>query len=243
MNRARGTTPPDHSGKQDAAVWVRAMFNRVAPRYDFLNHLLSFNQDRRWRARTVRRLAEVLRRPGARVLDLCCGTGDLLAALQGNCRRPVLGCDFSPAMLTEARRKNPGCALVEADALRLPLADGSLDLVTIAFGFRNLADYRAGLAEIRRVLRPGGALAILEFSQPPHPLWAALYDFYSRCLLPLIGGLISGDASAYRYLPASVRRFPSPAGLAEEMRAAGFAEVTCELLSGGIVAVHLGRVP
>ncbi len=243
MSRARGTTPPGASGDEQAAAWVRAMFTRVAPRYDLLNHLLSFNRDRRWRARAVERLAPVLRRPGVRMLDLCCGTGDLLLALQAECPSPVLGCDFSRAMLTRARRKDPRVVLVEADALRLPLAAGSLDLITIAFGYRNLVDYRAGLEEMRRVLKPGGTLAILEFSRPPNPVWAALYGFYSRRVLPLLGDLISGDRGAYRYLPASVRRFPSPEELAADMHHAGFTDVTFELMSGGIVALHLGRVP
>ena len=233
MSGARGALPDP--------AWVRAMFSRVAPRYDLLNHLLSFNQDRRWRARTVRRLSETLDRPGVRVLDLCCGTGDLLLALQARCTSPVLGCDFSHAMLRQAQRKHHHAPLVEADALRLPFADQVLHLVTLAFGFRNLADYGAGLRELRRVLKPGGTLAILEFSQPPNRLWAALYGFYSRRLLPLLGGLISGDRSAYRYLPASVCRFPSPEELAADLRQAGFADVTYELLCGGIVALHVGR--
>jgi demethylmenaquinone methyltransferase/2-methoxy-6-polyprenyl-1,4-benzoquinol methylase len=240
MNRARGALP-GAPGQQDAAAWVRATFSRVAPRYDLLNHLLSCNQDRRWRARTVRRLSGILRRPDVRVLDLCCGTGDLLLELEAAGGRGVLGCDFSGAMLQQARRKHSRALLVEADALRLPLADQCLDLITMAFGFRNLADYRAGLAETCRVLRPGGTLAILEFSRPPHRLWAALYGFYSRRLLPLIGGLVSGDRSAYRYLPASVSRFPSPEELAAEMRAAGFAGVSFELMAGGIVALHTGQ--
>jgi len=221
--------------------WVRAMFSRVAPRYDLLNHLLSFNQDRRWRARTVRRLGDILRQPGARALDLCCGTGDLLRALEAACGHAVLGCDFSHAMLQQARHKQPHAALMEADALRLPFGDGSLDLIAIAFGFRNLADHRAGLVEMRRVLKAGGTLAILEFSRPPARLWRALYGFYSRRVLPLVGGLISGDASAYRYLPDSVRRFPAPEELAAAMRAADFTEVSFELMSWGIVALHLGR--
>ncbi|MBM3746583.1 MAG: bifunctional demethylmenaquinone methyltransferase/2-methoxy-6-polyprenyl-1,4-benzoquinol methylase UbiE [Acidobacteria bacterium] len=233
MIRARGALP--------SAAWVRTMFTRVAPRYDLLNHLLSFNQDRRWRARTACRLSGSLAQPGARVLDLCCGTGDLLLALQAGRPLPVIGCDFSRAMLALARRKAPRCALVEADALRLPFADASLDLITIAFGFRNLTDYHTGLEEMRRVLKPGGTLAILEFSRPSHRWWAALFGFYSRFVLPLAGGIISGEPTAYRYLPASVRRFPSPDELATDLRQAGFDGVTCELMSGGIVTLHLGR--
>jgi demethylmenaquinone methyltransferase/2-methoxy-6-polyprenyl-1,4-benzoquinol methylase len=186
-------------------------------------------------------VSEILRRPGARTLDLCCGTGDLLLELEAACGRAVIGCDFSSTMLEQAQRKRSRSLLVEGDALQLPLADASFDLVTIAFGLRNLADYRAGLAEMRRVLRPGGYAAVLEFSQPPNRLWRALYGFYSRRLLPVIGGVISGSWSAYRYLPASVSRFPAPEELAEEMRVAGFREATFERMSGGIVVLHLGQ--
>lgn len=237
-----GAAPAGAGGPEQAARWVRRMFARIAPRYDLLNRLLSLGQDRRWRRRAALRVRPWLERPGARVLDLCCGTGDLLAALARLTRRDVLlaGCDFCRPMLLLARRKLPAAALVEADALRLPLPDASLDLVTVAFGFRNLADYRAGLAEMRRVLRAGGAAAILEFSQPAGRLLAPLYAWYARRVLPRVGGWISGHPDAYRYLPESVTRFPSPAALAGWMRQAGFTHVEFELLSGGIVALHLG---
>jgi demethylmenaquinone methyltransferase/2-methoxy-6-polyprenyl-1,4-benzoquinol methylase len=241
---ARGTTPPGATGEDEAARWVRGMFSRVAPRYDFLNHLLSLNIDRYWRARTVRRLRGVLERPGARVMDVCCGTGDLLLALQRAAAAPVLGGDFSHAMLTAATRKiaerRLPSSVVEADALRLPLADGSLDLVTTAFGFRNLSNYDRGLGEFRRVLKPGGTLAILEFSTPPNPAVAAFYGFYSNRILPAIGAAFSGDAKAYKYLPESVRKFPNAPELAERMREAGFEDVRFERLTAGIVALHLG---
>ncbi len=220
---------------------VRRMFASVARRYDLLNHLLSFNVDRSWRRRTVERLRPVLSRPGARVLDLCCGTGELLLALEAECGSPVWGADFCQPMLLIARRKNPSSVLIEADALRLPLPDASLDLVTTAFGFRNLANYQAGLREIFRVLQPGGGVAILEFSQPPGRVFRALYDFYSRRILPAIGGAISGFGDAYSYLPESVRRFPSAAELADYMRGAGFSDVSYQRMTGGIVALHLGR--
>jgi len=240
----RGTTPAGARSEQEAARWVRSMFARVAHRYDLANHLLSFNIDRHWRAQTVRRVRHILRSPTARVLDLCCGTGDLSLALERARGAPVLGCDFCHPMLLAARdkfaRRGNRSLLLEADALELPLADASLDLLTIAFGFRNLANYVAGLQEIRRVLRPGGAAAILEFSQPANPVFAALYDFYSRKILPVIGGALSGDRGAYAYLPESVRRFPGAATLADEMRAAGFAEVSYEYMTGGIVALHIG---
>jgi len=234
-----GTTPPGATGEQAAARWVRGMFGRIAGRYDLLNHLLSFNLDRRWRARTVKRVQDVLARPEARVLDLCCGTGDVLADIERHRRPGVFGSDFCHPMLMEARRKVVS-PLFEADALALPLADASLDLITVAFGFRNLANYHRGLDELRRVLKPGGVVAILEFSQPTNPVFAAVYSFFSRRVLPRIGGWISGSPEAYSYLPESIRKFPGAGDLAEEMRRAGFARVEFERMTGGAVALHLG---
>ena len=242
MSVVRGTTPPGAGSEEQAARWVRNMFGRVARRYDLLNHLLSFQLDRYWRARTARRLDVILSRPEARVLDLCCGTGDMMFALAGRRGGLVYGADFCHPMLVEARRKAASrpAVVFEADALRLPLADASLDLITVAFGLRNFANYRQGLEELRRVLRPGGALAVLEFSRPPNALFARLYDFYSRRILPRIGALISGVGDAYEYLPESVGKFPGAEDLAEEMHAAGFAAVEFERLSLGIVALHVG---
>jgi demethylmenaquinone methyltransferase/2-methoxy-6-polyprenyl-1,4-benzoquinol methylase len=241
----KGAAPAGAADEREAARWVRGMFGRVARRYDLLNHLLSFHADRYWRARTAARLRDVLARPGARVADLCCGTGDLVLALERAGGAPVFGCDFCHPMLRAAAakiaRRGAGSALFEADALSLPIADDALDGVTVAFGFRNLANYRAGLAEMRRVLKPGGVAAILEFSQPPNALFAALYGFYSRRVLPAVGGLISGSRDAYTYLPESVRRFPSPERLAQEMRETGFREVRFERMTFGIVALHLGQ--
>jgi demethylmenaquinone methyltransferase/2-methoxy-6-polyprenyl-1,4-benzoquinol methylase len=222
------------------------MFGRVAHRYDLANHLLSFNIDRYWRAQTVARVRTVLRRPGARVIDLCCGTGDLMLALQSERTLPVFGTDFCHPMLTAAsqkttRRRMPA-RVFEADALQLPVRDASVDLLTVAFGFRNLANYGSGLLEMRRVLRPGGMAAILEFSQPPNAAFRALYDFYSRNILPRIGGLVSGAPDAYTYLPESVSRFPPAEQLAADMRDAGFADVAFERLTFGIVALHTGVV-
>ena len=243
----KGTTPPGARNEREAAAWVRDMFARVAHRYDLANHLLSLNIDRLWRARTARRVGRILERPEARVLDICCGTGDLVLALAkgGPATRPTFGSDFCHAMLTAAHekieRRRVRAPLFEADALRLPLRDASLDLITAAFGFRNLANYGAGLEEMRRVLRPGGMAAVLEFSRPPNPAFAALYDFYSRRILPWIGGALSGSPDAYRYLPESVRKFPSAPQLADDMRRAGFQSVSYELLTGGIVALHLAE--
>lgn len=235
-----GTTPPGATGEQAAATWVRGMFGRIAGHYDLLNHLLSFNLDRRWRARTVSRVSEILARPEARVLDLCCGTGDVLVDIEKHRRANVFGSDFCHPMLVAARRK-VSAPLFEADALQLPLADASFDLITIAFGFRNLANYRRGLEELRRVLKPGGVVAILEFSQPTNRAFAALYGFFSTRVLPAIGGIISGSREAYTYLPESIRKFPGAESLAEQMREAGFTKVEFERMTGGAVALHLGR--
>ncbi len=236
---------PGAATEHEAAQWVRGMFGRVAPRYDLLNHLLSFNFDRSWRARTTRKLRAILHRPGFRALDLCCGTGDLLIALEREAGKALLGADFCHPMLVEARRKAAKCGrnpnVVEADALVLPFPDASLDLVTSAFGFRNLSNYEKGLAEIRRVLRPGGVAAILEFSQPQGRLFGAFYRLYSARVLPAVGRLISGDPSAYTYLPESVRKFPAASDLASAMRCSGFSNVEYELMTGGIVALHTGE--
>jgi demethylmenaquinone methyltransferase / 2-methoxy-6-polyprenyl-1,4-benzoquinol methylase len=243
----QGTKPAGISDEQQAATWVRGMFGRIAPRYDLLNHLLSLNIDRYWRARTVKRVAGVLTKPGARVLDLCCGTGDLMLALQARSRAVVYGTDFCHPMLVAAHQKveqrRQRSALFEADALSLPVADASVDLITVAFGFRNLANYRQGLGELMRVLSPGGLAAILEFSTPPNPALSRLYDYYSRAILPVIGGWISGSKEAYSYLPESVRKFPGAADLADQMRGAGFTNVRFERMTAGIVALHLGHRP
>jgi demethylmenaquinone methyltransferase/2-methoxy-6-polyprenyl-1,4-benzoquinol methylase len=222
------------------------MFGRVAHRYDLANHLLSANIDKSWRSHTVAKVRDILRRPDSRVMDLACGTGDLLVALERDARRGLIGSDFCHPMLAGAREKlarlSLQSTLLEADALALPVPDASLDLITMAFGFRNLANYRAGLKEMRRVLRPGGALAILEFTQPPNAAFAAVYNWYSRKVLPILGGAISGAPEAYRYLPESVRKFPDAPGLAAMMKECGYGPVEWEYLTFGIVALHVGRV-
>ncbi len=207
------------------------MFDRIAPRYDLLNHVLSCNVDRLWWWRTARRFRHILARPEARVLDICCGTGDMTMALLK--RRPtanaesVTAADFAPAMLERARRKLAGRAalVIEADALHLPMADASLDLITTAFGFRNLANYQAGLDEFFRVLAPGGEVGILDFSEPGG-MGGKAYAFYFRRVLPAIGDLISGGRGAYGYLPESVGKFPAPPAMLEMMRRAGFVDVS-----------------
>ncbi len=241
----RGTTPTGATGEQEASQWVREMFGRIAPRYDLLNHLLSFNIDKRWRARMIRRIEPILRNPDARALDLCCGTGDVMLAMTAKASARVYGSDFCHPMMTAARmkaeRKSLPQRLFEADGLAIPVADDSIDLVTIAFGFRNFVSYRRGLEEMIRVLKPGGTAAILEFAPPPKTLFGAMHTFYSRKILPALGGLISGSREAYEYLPQSVSKFPAPAELAGEMRQAGFGEVRYELMTGGSVALHIGR--
>jgi len=247
---AKGTRPEGAQTEVDASRKVREMFTEIAPRYDFLNHLLSMELDRLWRARTARRLRPILQRRDARVLDLCCGTGDLAFALTRTGPAGVIGADFSHAMLVRANAKREGQAgkknsdlavpagFFEADALQLPFADTSFDLVTSAFGFRNLANYERGLQEIRRVLKCGGTLAILEFAEPPPGLAGDLYRWYCRKVLPKIGGLLSGNPNAYKYLPASVARFFPPEELASLMNQVGYSSVSYELWTLGSVALH-----
>lgn len=249
---ATGTRPEGAQSEADASRKVREMFTEIAPRYDFLNHLLSLEQDRVWRRRTARRLQPILQRRDARVLDLCCGTGDLTFALARSGPAQVVGVDFSHAMLMRANGKNKGHgrhgkrnegapgAFLEADVLHLPFADASFDLVTTAFGFRNLANYESGLKEIRRVLKDGGTLAILEFTEPPPGLLGDLYRWYCRTVLPKIGGLLSGNSNAYKYLPASVTRFFRADELVFLLRKAGFGSAEYQLWTMNSVALHTG---
>lgn len=223
--------------------FVRDMFAAIAPRYDLLNHLLSGNVDKRWRRFAAEKLQDVLAHPQAVALDLCCGTGDLTLELEPQAR--VIGCDFCHPMLVLARdkarkRRTGRLALAEADALRLPFADGSFDAVTIAFGLRNLENVGGGLQEIRRVLKSGGRAAVLEFSRPVVPVFRELFAFYFTRILPRIGALISGSGGAYTYLPASVSNFPDQKELANMMQTTGFTNVRYHNLWGGIAALHLG---
>lgn len=223
----RGAAPAGASDRDSAARAVRQMFTAIAPRYDLLNHLLSANVDKLWWRRTARSFADVLARPGVKVLDLCCGTGDMALALRRQApQAEITGADFSHSMLVLASMKNSRprpITWIEADALQLPFPDQSFDLVTSAFGFRNLADYDAGLREIFRVLRPGGQCGILEFSEP-QGMMGKIYDVYFKSILPRIGRLVSGNSGAYSYLPVSVERFPQPPEILSRMKAAGFRE-------------------
>lgn len=245
----KGSQPANASNEQEASREVRKMFTRIAPRYDLLNHLLSAQMDRHWRARAARELQPVLQCSDALVLDVCCGTGDLAFSLARRAKAAIMGADFSHTMLVRARQKareqNSASPMpfLEADALRLPFADGVFDLVTTAFGFRNLANYEAGLREILRVLKPGGTLAILEFTEPAPGLIGGAYRFYCQKVLPKIGGWISGDSAAYAYLPKSVARFFRPEELAGLMRNAGYSAVRYQLMTLDSVALHLATRP
>ena len=246
----KGTRPEGAVSEADASKKIRDMFSQIAPRYDLLNHLLSFELDRRWRARAAKCLRAILQRPDALVLDLCCGTGDLAFALRNAGEARILGADFAHTMLVRARLKSrlaprhsasPPCVPIpffEADALRLPFADASFDLVTSAFGFRNLADYEAGLREIYRVLKPGGTAAILEFAEPPQGFPGDLYRWYFTRVLPRIGSLVSGHQSAYTYLAKSVARFFRPPELAALMRSVGYQSVDFREWTMRAVALH-----
>ena len=254
---AKGTQPEGALTETDASRKVREMFTQIAPRYDLLNHLLSMQLDRVWRARVARRLKPILDRRNAVVLDLCCGTGDLALALSRSANAKIIGADFAHPMLVRAREKSatqprPGdgtapdaqptpLPFFEADALRLPFADRSFDLVTTAFGFRNLANYEAGLREIQRVLKPDGTIAILEFTEPPDGVLGNLYRWYFRTVLPKIGGFISGDSAAYTYLPKSVARFFRPTELAALMTRTGYQSVEFRAWTFGTVALHTGK--
>lgn len=246
-----GAAPEGAIDQNSAARAVREMFTSIAPRYDLLNHVLSFNIDRLWWRRTARTFRHILRRPDARVLDLCCGTGDMAFALRRQAQHQapkIIGADFSHAMLQRASAKTVGSKTdsqpgwIEADALSLPFAAGHFDLVTSAFGFRNLADYDAGLRSIFRVLRSGGECGILDFGEPKGML-GSLYRIYFKQVLPRIGTVISGVRGPYAYLPASVERFPAPEEMLERMRKAGFVEANWTPYTFGIAGLYRGRKP
>ena len=212
---------------------VRSMFDRIAPVYDAMNRVMTAGLDRRWRRLT----AAAVVRPGDAVLDAACGTGDLaLAAAAAGGR--VTGLDFSARMLEVARRKSSAVEWVRGDLLALPFDDASFDAAPVGFGVRNVEDLEAGLRELRRVLKAGGRLGVLEITRPRGPL-RAFYSVWFDRVVPLLGRLLPGG-SAYTYLPASVRRFPGPDDLAALLRHAGFAEVEYRLFAGGIVALHTG---
>jgi demethylmenaquinone methyltransferase/2-methoxy-6-polyprenyl-1,4-benzoquinol methylase len=242
-----GTTPAGATDERSAARAVKQMFDQIAPRYDLLNHVLSMNVDRLWWRRTARTFSHILSRRNARVLDLCAGTGDMSVALDAVAKTlksdaAICALDFSHPMLQHGlvkyavKRIQP----LEADALQLPLAGNSMDLVVSAFGFRNLANYDAGLREILRVLKPGGEVGILDFSEPGG-LLGKVYGFYFRRVLPRIGSLISGVRSAYEYLPASVHKFPLPQQMLSRMEAMGFKNATWTPYTLGIAGLYRAK--
>lgn len=248
-----GASPAGTHDERSAAVAVRQMFDEIAPRYDLLNHVLSANVDRLWWLRTARMFRPILTRPEARVLDLCCGTGDMTLALAGERPKsasgavpaivPIMALDFSHQMLRRGWGKFSGRRIVaiEGDALHLPFANGRFHLLVSAFGFRNLANYRAGLAEIYRVLSPdGGEFGILDFSEPGGVL-GKLYSFYFRNVLPKVGSVISGVKGPYAYLPASVEKFPPPETMLQHMGEAGFVDVSWTPYTFGIAGLYRGK--
>jgi demethylmenaquinone methyltransferase / 2-methoxy-6-polyprenyl-1,4-benzoquinol methylase len=226
MTHQSGTLP---------AEGVRAMFDRIAPVYDAMNRLMTAGLDQRWRRLTARSVVS----SGDRVLDACCGTGDLAVAARQAGAGEVVGLDFSERMLERARRKDTSVEWVQGDLLELPFEDASFDAATVGFGVRNVADLERGLAELRRVLRPGGRVGVLEITRPRGPL-RLFFRLWFDVLIPLAGKILPGG-KAYTYLPASVRRFPGPDDLAGLLRAQGFSDVSYQRLAGGIVALHTGR--
>jgi demethylmenaquinone methyltransferase / 2-methoxy-6-polyprenyl-1,4-benzoquinol methylase len=245
-----GARPAGSQDEAGAAQSVRQMFDAIAPRYDLLNHLLSANIDKLWWLKAARRFRPILLNPQAAILDVCCGTGDMTLALlrhRGGGARPILAADFARGMLLRGQRKfrqrGPGkstAIAIEADALNLPLRSASVDLLVTAFGFRNLANYEAGLGEFYRVLKPGGQLGILEFSEPGG-LIGKIYAVYFRHLLPAIGRLICGRDGPYSYLPASVGSFPAPPSMLELMRAAGYSDCAWQPFTFGIAGLYTAR--
>jgi demethylmenaquinone methyltransferase / 2-methoxy-6-polyprenyl-1,4-benzoquinol methylase len=247
-----GAKPAGAQDEASAAQAVQAMFNSIAPRYDLLNHVLSANIDRLWWRRAARHFRDVLARPDAAILDICCGTGDMTMALlkhRPQNARPILAADFARAMLQRGAEKfsgrtpgKPAAIALEADALHLPLRDASMDLIVSAFGFRNLANYDAGLREFHRVLKPGGQLGILDFSEPGGML-GKLYAVYFRRVLPAIGRAITGQVSPYQYLPESVGNFPEPPRMLEMMRAAGYTGCGWQPYTFGIAGLYTAQRP
>ena len=244
---ARGAEPRGAADEHSAGKAVQSMFDGIAPRYDLLNHVLSANIDRLWWRRTARTFAPILKQPEAVVLDVCCGTGDMTMALLRHRpahAEPVLALDFAHAMLERAKEKfsSPECfgkavEAIEADALRMPISDGSVDLITTAFGFRNLANYEAGLREMHRVMRSGAELGILDFNEPGG-LFGKIYTLYFRHILPRIGKALSGSSAPYAYLPHSVHRFPKPEEILAMMQSCGFAQTTWTPYTFGIAGLY-----
>ena len=228
--------------RSDRASRVRALFNRIAPRYDLVNDVQSFGLHRFWKRRLIR-----MAQPNSpeKALDVCCGTGDITLAIA---KRGVetTGVDFSPGMLEQARQRNTASAqatFIEADALQLPFEDAHFDLVTIAYGLRNLEDFEAGLDELARVLKPGGRMLVLDFGKPDNPLWRRLYFGYLGWMVPLFGSLFCGDSAAYSYILESLKHYPAQRGVAKRMSGMGFEGVKVDAILGGVMSINFGRKP
>ena len=232
------------SGELAHAKAVNEMFSGIAKRYDFLNHFLSLNIDKRWRKLVSRKLVDILQNENAVILDVACGTGDLSVELQQSGKAKVIGTDFCRPMLAVAAEKNPKNNLtipyLEGDGMNLSFDDNTFDAVTIAFGLRNFSNWHDGLIELRRILKVGGKLAVLEFSTPIIPGFKQAFNFYFANVLPRIGGAVSGSRGAYEYLPNSVRKFPDQKELVKMMSEVGFENVEYKNLTGGIAALHIG---
>jgi demethylmenaquinone methyltransferase/2-methoxy-6-polyprenyl-1,4-benzoquinol methylase len=216
------------------------MFDRIVPRYDLMNHLMTFGMDFRWRRMVARRAAAM----GDRVLDVATGTGDVAFDIRAAGAREVTGLDFSPEMIAAAHAKalarNADITFLIGNAMELPFADGTFDACTVSFGLRNMPDYQAAIAEMTRVLRPGGRFVCLEMTPYRKPVLGRLFSFYFERIMPIVGGLLSGDTAAYRYLPKSVANFPSSTQLVMLMRAAGLTNTHVTMLGFGTVAMHTG---
>lgn len=223
----------------DPAV-VRSMFDRIVPRYDLMNHLMTFGMDLRWRKLIARRAAAM----GDRVLDVATGTGDVAFDIRTAGASAVVGLDFSPEMIAaaqaKARDRQADVDFLIGNAMALPFPDGSFDACTVSFGLRNMPDYQAAIAEMTRVLRPGGRFICLEMTPYRTPVLGRLFSLYFERIVPLVGGLLSGDITAYRYLPKSVANFPTSTQLVMIMRRAGLTNTHVTMLGGGTVAIHTG---
>ena len=231
------------AGESEHARKVHEMFSRISPKYDFINHFLSINIDKRWRKLVRKSLKEILNDKGALVLDVACGTGDLSLELAKDSAATVFGTDFCRPMLAVAATKNDSAVsipYIEGDAMTLPFSDDSFDAVTIAFGLRNLSNWKDGLRELQRIIKPGGKLVILEFSEPVLPGFRQVYQIYFNNILPKLGGVFSGEQSAYQYLSDSVSKFPNQTKLKKMMSESGFSSVEYRNLTGGVAAIHTG---
>ncbi|TXG87597.1 MAG: bifunctional demethylmenaquinone methyltransferase/2-methoxy-6-polyprenyl-1,4-benzoquinol methylase UbiE [Thermomicrobiales bacterium] len=234
------TQPPRKPGAIEDWQTVRSMFDRIVPRYDLLNHLMTFGMDFRWRWMIAKRAAAM----GDRVLDVACGTGDVAFDIRAAGAREVIGLDFSPVMIeaakAKARERNADIDFLVGNAMALPFPDNTFDACTVSFGLRNMPDYTAAIAEMTRVLRPGGRFICLETTPYRKPVLGPLFAFYFTQIMPLVGGILSGDSAAYRYLPKSVASFPTSTQLVMLMRAAGLTNTHVSMLGFGTVAIHAG---